>query len=90
MNDPFVVSAWAKHLGANQEDVGFISDFNGSFTKELGLDVDLSVANLGVRSKRYSTMILCASLSLIHLIRFSALIDNGKVVKQFVEVSPGE
>ena len=34
-----------------------IGDPEGSFTKEIGLDIDLSVAGLGLRSKRFTAVI---------------------------------
>ena len=34
-----------------------IGDPEGSFTKEIGLDVDLSIAGLGLRSKRFTAVI---------------------------------
>ena len=52
VNDPFVMKAWAEDLKANQDDVAFIADYNGSLTKELDLEEDLTSVNLGVRSKR--------------------------------------
>jgi len=72
VNDPFVMKAWAKECNA-PDDITFIADWEGSFSKELGLDIDLSAANLGVRSKR-----------------FALIVDNGKVVRKYEEVSPGE
>merc|ERR1712110_280757 len=73
VNDPFVMKAWAEKMNTNLEDVVFIADFNGSLTKELDLEEDLTHANLGVRSKRYSL-----------------LIENGKVVKEFIQDSTPE
>ena len=56
VNDPFVVTAFAEKLGGKQN-INFIADGNGEFTKALGLQLDLSVAQLGVRSKRMSLVI---------------------------------
>ncbi|HEY9057532.1 MAG TPA: redoxin family protein, partial [Aurantimonas sp.] len=55
-NDVFVMSAWEKANDAAGK-ILFLSDGNGEFTKAVGLDVDLSVAGLGVRSKRYSMIV---------------------------------
>merc|ERR1711953_348379 len=74
VNDPFVMKAWAESVKANLDDITFIADFNGALVKELGVEIDLSAANLGnPRSKR-----------------FAMIVDDGKVIKQFVEVSPGD
>ena len=56
VNDAFVMGAWGQ---ANQVDdkVGMIADGTAAFTKELGLEVDLTGGGLGVRSKRYAAII---------------------------------
>ncbi|WAP71009.1 peroxiredoxin [Jiella pelagia] len=56
VNDIFVMGAWEKSTEASGK-IQFLSDGNGEFTKALGLDIDLSVAGLGVRSKRYSMLV---------------------------------
>jgi len=43
VNDPFVVSAFAEHLGG-KDLINFMADGNGDFTKALGLNLDLRVA----------------------------------------------
>lgn len=56
VNDAFVMGAWGM---ANEVEgkVGLIADGSATFTKELGLEVDLSGGGLGVRSKRYAMII---------------------------------
>lgn len=56
VNDAFVMGAWGQ---ANEVEgkVGMIADGSATFTKELGLDVDLTGGGLGVRSKRYAMII---------------------------------
>jgi len=56
VNDAFVMGAWGQ---ANEVDgkVGMIADGSASFTKAVGLDVDLTGGGLGVRSKRYAMII---------------------------------
>ncbi|MBO0662016.1 peroxiredoxin [Jiella sp. MQZ9-1] len=56
VNDIFVMGAWEKATEAAGK-IQFLSDGNGEFTKALGLDIDLSVAGLGTRSKRYSMLV---------------------------------
>lgn len=56
VNDVFVMGAWQEANDAAGK-ILFLSDGNGEFTKAVGLDVDLSVAGLGVRSKRYSMIV---------------------------------
>lgn len=56
VNDVFVMNAWSK---ANEADgkILFLADGNAEFTKAVGLDADLAVAGLGIRSKRYSMLV---------------------------------
>ncbi|MGW9232673.1 redoxin family protein [Pseudorhizobium sp. NPDC055634] len=56
VNDVHVMGAWAQSLGGMGK-LHFLSDWNGAFTKALGLDVDLSAGGLGQRSKRYSMLV---------------------------------
>lgn len=56
VNDHHVMKAWAGFTGA-QEQLTFLADGNGDFTRALGLDIDLSMGGLGNRSKRYSMIV---------------------------------
>ena len=56
VNDVFVMNAWSKANDAEGK-ILFLADGNAEFTKAVGLDADLSVAGLGVRSKRYSMLV---------------------------------
>ncbi|MBF0249847.1 MAG: peroxiredoxin [Alphaproteobacteria bacterium] len=57
VNDPFVMAAWGKVSGATGK-VRMVSDGNGELTAEMGLDVDLSSAGLGVRSRRFAMVVV--------------------------------
>jgi peroxiredoxin len=56
VNDPFVMGAWAK-----DQDVGdtvlMLADGSAAFTRQLGLELDLSARGLGVRSQRYAMVV---------------------------------
>ena len=56
VNDPFVMAYWGKYYN-KPDSIRMIGDPDGSFTKEVGLDIDLSVAGLGLRSKRFTAVI---------------------------------
>jgi peroxiredoxin len=56
LNDGFVMAAW----GRDQKAIGkvrMLGDGNGELTKKLGLEVDLSVAGLGLRMQRFSMFV---------------------------------
>ncbi|HEV7435821.1 MAG TPA: peroxiredoxin [Pseudorhizobium sp.] len=56
VNDWHVMGAWAQSTGGTGK-IHFLSDWDGAFTKSLGLEIDLSAGGLGVRSKRYSMLV---------------------------------
>jgi len=56
VNDPFVMKAWAEQSGG-MDKIGFLADWDGAFTRAIGMDADLSAAGLGVRTKRYSMLV---------------------------------
>lgn len=56
VNDPFVMSAWGKSLGADGK-VTMLCDADGEFTKAIGLVADLAKFGLPGRSERYSMVV---------------------------------
>ncbi|KAB0679574.1 peroxiredoxin [Aureimonas leprariae] len=56
VNDHHVMAAWAKATGGEGR-ILFLADGNAELTKALGLDVDLAVAGLGTRSRRFSMIV---------------------------------
>ncbi len=54
-NDSFVLDAWAKSQNVN--DIVMLSDGNGLWTKAIGLELDASGFNMGIRSQRYAMLI---------------------------------
>lgn len=56
VNDPHVMAAWALHTGGKGK-ILFLSDGNADFTKAIGLENDISVVGLGIRSQRYSMIV---------------------------------
>jgi peroxiredoxin len=56
VNDPFVMGAWEKFTGGEGKIV-YLADGSGTFVKALGLDIDLSAAGMGLRSKRFSMIV---------------------------------
>lgn len=55
VNDPFSLATWAEAEKADQ--VSFIPDVNGDFTREMGMMVNLSSKGMGYRSCRYSMLV---------------------------------
>jgi len=56
VNDVHVVNAWAKATNGGGK-LHYLADGNGEFAKSVGLDIDLDMAGMGVRSKRYSMVV---------------------------------
>jgi peroxiredoxin len=56
VNDPFVMGAWAKDQKSAGK-VRMMADGSGTYTKALGLELDLMARGLGVRCQRFSALI---------------------------------
>ena len=56
VNDPFVMSAWADAQGVGEQ-ITMLADGSANLTQAMGLEVDLSAAGLGTRSKRFAAII---------------------------------
>jgi peroxiredoxin len=56
VNDAFVMGAWGKDQKAGGK-VRMMADGSATFTKALGLDMDLIARGMGVRSQRYAMLV---------------------------------
>jgi peroxiredoxin len=56
VNDAFVMGAWGKAQNTGDK-VLMLADGAAAFTKQLGLDLDLTGPGMGVRSKRYAMLV---------------------------------
>ena len=53
VNDVFVMDAWGKKQNV-EDNILMLADGSANFTKALGLELDLTEMNFGIRSKRYA------------------------------------
>ena len=56
VNDHYVMSSWEKALHATGK-LHMIADWDASYATALGLNIDLGVAGLGMRAKRFSIVV---------------------------------
>lgn len=56
VNDVFVLDHWSGEVNPDGK-ILMLSDGSATFTKAIGLDVDLGPFGLGVRSKRYAMLV---------------------------------
>ncbi len=56
VNDAMVMGAWGKDQGVGNK-VRMMADGAATFTRALGLDIDLTERGFGVRSQRYSMLV---------------------------------
>jgi glutaredoxin/glutathione-dependent peroxiredoxin len=56
VNDVHVMGAWARFSNGDGK-LLYLADGNGDFIKAAGLDMDMSVAGMGVRSRRFSMVV---------------------------------
>ena len=55
-NDAFVMAAWGRDQKATGK-IRMLGDGNAEWTKKLGLEIDRTSANMGLRSQRYSMLV---------------------------------
>lgn len=55
VNDVYVMDAWSK--AQNAENIVMAADGLAEFTLSMGLELDISTAKLGVRSRRYAMLV---------------------------------
>jgi len=84
VNDPFVMGAW----GRDQKTAGkvrMMADGSAEFTKKLGLELDLTARGLGLRSDRYSMLVVDGVVKALN--REAAgkfeVSDAGTMLRQF-------
>lgn len=56
VNDQHVMRAWAR-FSAGEGKIDFLADGSADFVRSLGLEIDLSAAGMGMRSKRFSMIV---------------------------------
>ncbi len=66
VNDSYVMKAWAKDQGVEQEII-MLADGAGEFAKAIGLDADFSRFGMGLRSKRYSMIVKDGVVQVLNL-----------------------
>ena len=66
VNDPFVMYSWGL-VGKSLNSIRMVSDGNAEFTKKLGLEKDLGVIGLGLRSMRYAMVVEGGKVSSIFI-----------------------
>jgi peroxiredoxin len=57
VNDAFVMGAWGREQNTAGS-VRMLGDGNAAYTKALGLDADFTKNNMGIRSRRYSALVV--------------------------------
>jgi peroxiredoxin len=56
VNDAFVMGAWGKQQNTDGK-ILMLADGSATFTKQLGLELDLTGPGMGIRSKRYAMVV---------------------------------
>ncbi len=86
VNDPFSLASWAKEEGADQ--IRFIPDVNGNFTRAMGMLVNLTEHGMGYRSGRYSMLVKDCTIAKIFVEKegFEAMprVSNAKTMLNYI------
>ena len=65
VNDVFVMDAWGK--ASNAEHIVMLADGNGTFTSDLGLELDGTGYGMGIRSKRFAMIVDDGMVTLLNV-----------------------
>jgi glutaredoxin/glutathione-dependent peroxiredoxin len=87
VNDHHVMGAWARFTGAEDKLI-FLADGNGTFTRALGLEQDMSDGGLGMRSRRYSMIAEDGVVKALNLeeVRGQAVVSGAaRILEQLAE-----
>jgi peroxiredoxin len=66
VNDAFVMGAWAREQKTGDK-VRMLGDGSAAFTKSLGLSLDLTERGMGIRSQRYSALVVDGVVKTLNL-----------------------
>jgi peroxiredoxin len=66
VNDAFVMQAWGKAQGTAGK-IRLLADGSGSYTRALGLGLDLGARGLGLRCQRFSALVKDGVITRLHL-----------------------
>jgi peroxiredoxin len=66
VNDAFVMGAWGRDQKAGGK-IRMMADGSATFTKALGLEMDLTARGMGVRSQRYSMLVDDGVVKTLHV-----------------------
>jgi peroxiredoxin len=66
VNDAFVMGAWGRDQKAGGK-VRMMADGSATYTKALGLDMDLTARGMGIRSQRYSMLVEDGVVKALHV-----------------------
>lgn len=66
VNDAFVMDAWGRQHNADDQ-VMMVGDGSGEFTKAVGLELDLTERQMGLRSQRYAMVAEDGVVTALHV-----------------------
>lgn len=76
VNDPFVMKAWGEATNSHP-DMTLLADWDGQFTKAVGLEFDGSGAGLGLRSQRYSMLVKDGVVTVLNIEDSTGVCDKS-------------
>lgn len=66
VNDPFVMGAWGREQGSGGK-IRMIADGSAEFTTAAGLTLDLTARGMGIRSQRYSMLVVNGTVTRLNI-----------------------
>ena len=85
VNDAYVMHAWAKHAGIENE-ILMLADGSAEFTRAIDLTLDLTAHGMGLRSARYSMFLQNTSVKLLNVEKNGGLnVSKAEVILEQIK-----
>ncbi|KAG0616406.1 hypothetical protein M758_5G112700 [Ceratodon purpureus] len=89
VNDPFVVKEWEKTF-PNNKHIKFLCDGSATWTKKIGLELDLIDRGMGIRSRRYCLLVDDTVVKIANIEEAGGLeVSTADRIMQDLETSKG-
>jgi peroxiredoxin len=88
--DPYCHRGWEESLGNSPEKITFLADPDASFAKAYGIDVNYDACSLGLRSKRFSMIVMNGAVQVFRLVTKDEGQDAAAILDELRELKENE
>jgi glutaredoxin/glutathione-dependent peroxiredoxin len=85
VSDPYALAGWSTALGNNDDHIRFLADTDGSFAKAYGVDRVYDDCSLGLRSERFSMIVVDGIVSTFRIVE-NAATDAEEMLNELKDI----